>query len=232
MSMPEHKPVAKQQSNSLHMIATLAGVSVLSGILIVLTDGVTHARIESNKRNATEQAVFKVLPGATSQAAFEKTADGFKQTSTPSPGADMVYAGYDAQGGLVGVAFQAASNLGYSGLVEVMCGYAPAKDAVIGYTVLHSLETPGLGSRVDTDPQFLKNFEDLDVKLDTAGSALAHPIVLVKNGAKTEPWQIDGISGATISSRAVTDAVSRQCAKDVPFIKQHLNELSQHMEAS
>ena len=37
----------------------------------------------------------------------------------------------------------------------------------------------------------------MEAALDPDGTAVANPIVTVKNGKKTDPWQIDGISGAT-----------------------------------
>ena len=78
-------------------------------------------------------------------------------------------------------------------------------EAIIGIRVLESRETPGLGDRIETDLQFQKNFEKLDVRLNDAADALAHPIEFVKPGQKTADWQIDGISGATISSQATAE---------------------------
>ncbi len=226
MSKPENNHPAKEEASSLHMIATLAGVSIISGILIVLTVGATKARIEMNQREAKEKAVFQVLPGIASQEAFEWDGSGFRKVgSNPSPQATVVYAGYDAQGNLLGVAFEASSMRGYSGQVRVMCGYAPDKDAVVGFTVLQSLETPGLGDRINSDPQFLENFKALDMHVNAEQDGLANPIVLVKNGTKTKPWEIDGISGATVSSRAVTDALNTNCTDMAPKIKKHLDQL-------
>ncbi|HID07807.1 MAG TPA: FMN-binding protein, partial [Armatimonadetes bacterium] len=68
-------------------------------------------------------------------------------------------------------------------------------------------ETPGLGDKIITDKKFQKNFEALDAKLNKNGTALANAIVTVKAGSKKHDWQIDAISGATISSRAIGKAL-------------------------
>ncbi len=50
----------------------------------------------------------------------------------------------------------------------------------------------------------------------TDGLSLAHPIELVKPGKKTAPWQIDGISGATISSAAIAKMLHESSARWMP----------------
>ncbi len=64
-------------------------------------------------------------------------------------------------------------------------------------------ETPGIGDKILTDKDFLANFNALDVQLNADLTALANEVKTVKHGTKTEPWQVDAISGATITSRAV-----------------------------
>ena len=69
---------------------------------------------------------------------------------------------------------------------------AVAEQAVVGIRVLESRETPGLGDRIETDPDFLANFERLDVSLDADGARPLHPIEAVKQGQKEHAWQVDG----------------------------------------
>jgi electron transport complex protein RnfG len=59
---------------------------------------------------------------------------------------------------------------------------------------LESKETPGLGDKIIKDAAFLSNFEAL---------AIQPKIIAVKNGEKTEPHQVEAITGATISSKAI-----------------------------
>ena len=53
-------------------------------------------------------------------------------------------------------------------------------------------------------------------------AALAHAIVTVKHGNKIEAWQIDAISGATVSSRAVGKALNDSAQLLVPRIQAQL----------
>ena len=87
-------------------------------------------------------------------------------------------------------------------------------------------ETPGLGDKIAFDPAFLKNFEALDAGLNEAGDALAHPIVAVKAGKKQNAWEVDAISGATISSVAVAKALDRSMQRMAPLIQRYKQELS------
>jgi Na+-translocating ferredoxin:NAD+ oxidoreductase RnfG subunit len=64
-------------------------------------------------------------------------------------------------------------------------------------------ETPGIGDKIITDEAFLKNFEALDVKLAADMKALANAVKVVKHGTKQNAWEIDAISGATVTSKAV-----------------------------
>ncbi len=75
------------------------------------------------------------------------------------------------------------------------------------------------------DPEFLKNFVALDAKLNENGDALINEIVTVKAGTKTEEWQIDAISGATISSNAIGKMINQSAQKMLPLIKSNLDEL-------
>jgi electron transport complex protein RnfG len=129
----------------------------------------------------------------------------------------MVHAGYAEDGSLVGVAVQ-AQGMGYQDVIRILYGYDPARDAIIGMQVLASKETPGLGDKIEKDPAFLANFDALDVSLAPDGRSLQHEIAAVKGGEKSHPWQIDGITGATISSKAIAAMLRESSAQWVPAI--------------
>ena len=140
-------------------------------------------------------------------------------------GEGEVHVGRDADGALVGVAVP-ASGMGYQDQIRVLYGYDPSAERIIGLVVLESRETPGLGDRIETDERFRASFADLDVRLDASGSALRHALELVKSGERRERWQVDGISGATVSSRAVTELVDRSAASALPAIRSKLDGLA------
>jgi electron transport complex protein RnfG len=183
------------------------------GLLIVTVFQATGPVIARNRAAALERAIFEVLPDASTSRTVEI-----------GDGGDGVHAGYGADGSLVGVAVE-AEGMGYQDVIRVLYGYSFERDAIIGIRVLESRETPGLGDKIETDPGFLANFLALDVTLAADGSALAHPIELVKAGAKEHPWQIDAVTGATISSRAIADILDRSASQWVPRLSQRRADL-------
>ena len=96
-------------------------------------------------------------------------------------------------------------------------------EALVGMRGLESKETPGLGDKIMTDEAFLKNFEKLDMKLSADGASLAHAVIAVKQGGKTDPWQVDGITGATISSNAIANILNESASFWLPRIRENLD---------
>jgi len=121
------------------------------------------------------------------------------------------------------------SARGYQDVVKVLYGYSLEKEAIIGMTVLESTETPGLGDRANNDPEFHGNFKNLDASLTGDGSAVANPIVTVKNGKKEHPWQIDGISGATVTSTAVGNGIRESTNRLLPLLHQYQGSLVENL---
>ncbi|WP_296806180.1 FMN-binding protein [Thiocapsa sp.] len=221
---PQSQPGAGAQvAPSWPMLRTLAGIAILSGLLVVLVYQATKPIIAENERILTEQAVFEVLPGAVSKVDFVLSDQGLVPAGEGAVGIS-VFAGFAADGQLRGVAFPGAAR-GYQDVIQFLFGYDPACECIIGSKVLRSTETPGLGDKIDTDPVFLENFVALDASLNPEGTGLANPIVLVAHGTKAAPWQIDGISGATISGKAMARAANDAAERFVPSIRQELAKL-------
>jgi electron transport complex protein RnfG len=206
------------------MVRAMAGIGALCGLLIVGVHVATGPRIERNRAEALQRAVFEVLPAARASRAFRRTpAGGFAPASPGAHGADLVHAAYDETGRLVGFAVQ-ASGMGYQDVIRLLYGYDVEREAIVGVRVLESRETPGLGDRIETDPAFLANFERLDVTLTADGAALAHPVEAVKRGAKQHPWEVDGITGATVSSVAVARILRDSASVWVPALRRRLDD--------
>ncbi len=207
-----------------HMYRAMVGVGVFCGLLIVSVYQVTLPVIERNKAEALQEAIFHVLPDASTSSTFYLDgSSGFKLLEGAGPGEQLVYAGYDDAHQLVGLAVE-AQGMGYQDVIALIYGYSFAEQAIIGIQVLESKETPGLGDRIETDPAFLENFKHLDVSVRGDGSALAHPVVPVKHGEKTQPWEVDGITGATISSVAIANLLDRSAQYWVPKIQSNLRD--------
>lgn len=207
-----------------HMYRAMVGVGVCCALLIVGVFQATRPVIERNKAEALQSAIFRVLPAATKSTTFRWTeGEGFSAASADAAGAELVYAGYDEEGTLVGLAIE-AQGMGYQDVIRLIYGYSFSDDAITGTQVLESKETPGLGDKIETDPGFLQNFEQLDVSLAASRTELANSIVPVKHGEKTHPWEVEGITGATISSQAIADILDRSAQRWVPRIEKHLDD--------
>jgi len=223
MSIP---PVPTSAPPSIwRMYRAMVGVGFACALLIVSVYQFTGPIIARKRAEALQAAIFKVLPEARSSRSFRLTPDDrFEAIDGKVPvGTPLVYAGYDDGGRLVGLAIE-AEGMGYQDVIRVLYGYAFDRDAVVGIQILESRETPGLGDKIQRDPAFLANFDQLDVSLNAAGSEPLHPVELVKHGEKQHPWQVDGITGATISSVAVATILRNSTARWIPRIRRSLDD--------
>jgi electron transport complex protein RnfG len=212
--------IASDQSATVRpwpLYRALVGVAVGCGLLIVLVFLATAPVIEARRAAALERAILQVLPGAVRHRAL--------------PFEPVVYAGLAADGSLVGFAVPAQA-MGYQDVIRILYGYDPQRQQIVGLRVLESRETPGLGDKIETDPAFTANFEALDVALGPGAVTILHPIELVKPGAGTEAWQIDGIAGATVSSAAVVRMLAASTAAWVPRLNRDRDQLLQALEAT
>lgn len=211
----------KPEATVFQMYRSLVGVGILCGLLIVSVYEWTKPIIAENRRIALQEAVFTVIPDAESSVTFRRTESGnFEVLKDPKASGDLVYAGYDESKKLVGVALE-ARGMGYADVITILYGYSLEADAIVGMKVLESKETPGLGDKIEKDPDFVANFDALDVTLKSDGSAPENPIVAVANGEKENAWEIDGITGATISSVAIADMLRKSTAQWIPVLEKN-----------
>lgn len=108
---------------------------------------------------------------------------------------------------IIGVAFSVIAPNGYSGEIEIMVGVDTGR-VVQGIEILQHRETPGLGAKIETE-NFRANYK---------GKSLSDPQTwdVIKDGGTFKQ-----ITGATISSRAVTHAVAR----GLEFFAEHRAEV-------
>jgi len=209
--------------SSFSLISTLGVVAMLSGFLVVLVYEYTKPIIAENQRLATERAIFKVLPKAKSRLTFI-ISEGKIELADDKAKGELIYAGYDANNQFVGLAINAAEQ-GYQDIVKLLYGYQPDKGCITGYDVLKSTETPGFGTKITSDEEFLANFNCLDAKVNQEQTALINVIKTVRHGTKKNPWEIDAISGSTITSNAVGRMFNQSGQALHPTIAQHLSLL-------
>ena len=102
---------------------------------------------------------------------------------------DSVFEGFDGRNNSVGYVLSVSTN-GYSSQIQALVGI-DKKYAVTGVKILSQQETPGLGSKI-SEKSFLEQFK----------GKVFDKLLLKKDGGA-----IDGITSATISSRAITNAI-------------------------
>jgi electron transport complex protein RnfG len=218
-------PLQGAAPSSARMIRGLVGVAALSGLVIAMVFQMTLPTIKAKKAKRLQEAVFEVVPDAKRVMTFKLGEDG---TFSPLVGEDeksvMIYAGYGEEDTLLGVAIEARGQ-GYQDVIKVLYGYSPEKASIVGMKVLESKETPGLGDKIAKDSDFQANFRDLDVQLAEDGTRLKHPIETVKKGSALENWQIDAITGATISSNAIGKLLNESAQERIPQIVRNLTRL-------
>lgn len=200
-SQENHPNKVPPLPSSFSLISTLGVVAMLSGLLVVLIYEYTKPIIAENKRLATERAIFKVLPKASSRLTFV-VKDGHLEKADDKTTGELVYAGYNTDNQLVGIALNAAAQ-GYQGIIQLLYGYDHTTSCITGFNVLKSTETPGFGTKITTDEKFLANFICLDAKVNTEQTSLINVIKTVRHGTKKNNWEIDAISGSTITSNAI-----------------------------
>jgi electron transport complex protein RnfG len=218
-----------QTTPAVAMVRTLGLIAAICGLIIVAAYQGTYDAVQENKRIAVERAVFKVIPTARSIVEYTASPSGeiakVGAGGTVPDGAVKFYAGYDDQNRLAGIAAEGAAK-GYADTVRILFAYDPAQAQIAGFGIVAMRETPGIGDKILVDADFLANFP-LEARLSDDRMVLAHEIRTVKHGSKTNPWEVDAIAGATITSRAIGKAINDTAQALVPRIAPHLDKLKE-----
>jgi electron transport complex protein RnfG len=217
-------PAPTAATSGTKMIVTMGAIGLVCGVLIVGAYQVTLPAITKNKAKLLEEAILAVIPAATSQRTFAESGGALSPADDASAPGARYYAGYNDANELVGVAVE-TSGMGFADVVRVIYGYSPEKRAIVGLKVLESHETPGLGTKIETEARFRANFDSLLVAPSADGATVENPIALAKRGEKEHAWQVEAITGATISSRALADMLRASTETTVPVITRNLDVL-------
>ena len=184
--------------SSLRLVLTLAIAGLISGIAIIGIYESTLPTITANKARELREAVFKVLPGVSQMQQLVFRNGELVAAEELEQGEQAVYGGYDEKDSFVGYAIPAAGP-GFQDTIALLYGYKPQQKLVVGMEVLESRETPGLGDKIYKDADFVGSFGALSIDPE---------IVAVKKGNKSQANEIDAITGATISSKAVVRIIN------------------------
>lgn len=172
--------------NTLKMVSVLTIVGLISGAALVFMYTYANPLILNNQKKEMTQAIFKIFLEAKSYDR-EILED------------EVVFKVKDKDGKLLGYAFLAEGN-GYQGTIKIMAGINPDFEILVGIEILESQETPGLGLEITND-KFKAQFRGLKTSPE---------ITYVKDIPPTKPNEIQAITGATISSRAVVSILNEK----------------------
>lgn len=175
-------------------------ITLIAGVLLGLVYEITKDPIAKQNELAKQEACEKVFDGAESFDAVITGEDADIQAYITEAGytaqtIDEVMEAKDASGNVLGYVLTVTSGEGYGGDIQFTMG-VKEDGTVNGISFLSISETAGLGMKADTD-EFKGQFADKNVTSFT----------VTKTGASADD-EIDAISGATITSNAVTNGVN------------------------
>ena len=171
----------KRNTDVFRPIIVLTAICLVVAVLLSLTNLITKEKIANMEAATSKQAMAQLI---TAQSYEQINANGNNELYIAKNGEEI-------NGYIVKTAAR-----GYGGDIKIMTAISTDKK-VLGTKILSAAdETPGLGQNVTKEgfySQFIGKTEN---------------IALVKNGADADKNEIDAVTGATISSRAVTSAVN------------------------
>ena len=179
------------------MVIVLTVVMLIAGLVLALSYSAFQPRIAANQAQALQESLAALFQGSG------------KLTFTKLPiDEPTIYVGKGADGKTIGYAVR-VSGSGYGGEIQMLIGVSTDLKKISGMQVVENVETPGLGGRI-TEDWFRKQFVGLnpDKQIDYVKNVKPDP-------AKNE---IEAITGSTISTRAVTTALSKTLQQALPAI--------------
>ncbi len=183
--------MSKQNNlNFKQIVLVLLSVGVLSSLMLGLGHHLTKESIIQAQKDKEYEALKDVVVED-----FDN--DPIKEVSSRSVGKRKpkveIYPVRN-KGRITSMVVKSYSDKGFSGRIEVMVGFHP-HGKIHKVNILKQTETPGLGSKI-TENKFLSQFEEYDPGY--------HVMKVTKDGG-----DVDAVTGATISSRAVLDALEK-----------------------
>ena len=179
----------------LHMVAVLTIIGLLVGGILSSVNYFAAPLIEANRLKALKEAIFNVLPEAKNYETIEKDDK-------------IIYKGLNEDGDIIGYSFT-ADGPGYQANIKMMVGLRTDLSKLNGMKVLEQLETPGLGNFIEDD-FFQDQFKGLEFR---------PKIEYIKHRKPEKPNQIQALTGATISSKAVTNNINNVIMDVIDIIR-------------
>lgn len=191
------------------LVATLAVAGAMSGLLVSSVYQSTLPAIEQHAAEREKAAVYEVLGAPARWDTLYLVGDALTRTAPATTGfarAPRAFVGFDADGKELGVAIT-GTEPGFQDNVTIMIGFRPATGELIGFRVLEQKETPGLGDKIESDTTFTRQF-----------AGRLPPLRGVKGVPSGGKDEVQTITGATISSRAVVRIINNAIARWSPLL--------------
>ncbi len=186
MAKGKKEKAEKNNGELWNMVSVMLAVTGSAALVLGVVYKLTMGPIQKAKDNKELAAVSKVVSADFDNNPFEeKTLIGEDQLELYPLRKD---------GKITAIAVKTYSNNAFGGRIVLMVGFG-LDGTISGYEVLESKETPGLGTKVEEE-KFVGQFIGL-----RPGK---HNIRVKKDGG-----EIDAVTSATISSRAVSEAISK-----------------------
>lgn len=170
--------------NNFKIILVLTVVCLICGFLLSFVFSAAKAKIDENQTKAIYRG-------------FSIIASNFDTAEEETVGTKTVYKLYDSGHALIGYAYLAEGQ-GYGGTIKILFALDPQLEKLLGIEIVESVETPGLGSRINEE-----SFKGQFRNLITSGEIECVKSVPEKNN------EVQAITSATISSRAVVHIVNK-----------------------
>ena len=179
----------KKESTLVNMVLVLLVITLASGLSLGYVNDLTLEPKAKAQLAKKVNALKTVLP----EFDNDPVSEVLRIESDQAKDSIELYSAFK-NNTFVGAAVTGASEKGYNGLVKLMVGF-DTEGKINNIAVLEQKETPGLGTKMKSE-RFLEQFRDKD----PASFALKPE----KDGG-----DVDALSGATISTRAFSEAVQQ-----------------------
>jgi electron transport complex protein RnfG len=183
---------AKKQSGMASLVIVLAVICLVSAAILGLVNKVTVGPIQANTEKTVQESLRTVMP---IDGDYEDVTDQYSgdPVTVPVTGVSVpVKAVYKAAD--EGYVVETMSPNGFGGALDMMAG-VDNDGNVTGIAIISHAETSGLGSK-STDPEWQAQFKGVNGTI----------------GVTKDGYQINAITGSTITSRAVCDGVNAAIA--------------------
>lgn len=174
---------------TLRLVVVLGIICAVAAVALAGVSGLTKDPIEQQLKKEMREAAAVVAPE------HDEVVDGLT-----TPDGEPLFL-FRKSGAIVGYGYRIRTQQGYSGEIAAMLG-ATSEGAMTGLHILQHAETPGLGAKI-TSREILDRFIWKDAPGGTHRDLANTAWKVRKDGG-----DIDQITGATITTRAVVGAVS------------------------